>query len=467
MHLDFMLERFRDFADRDAVVWRDQPYSYDWVADRVAHWLDAAKASGLSQGAVVSVEADFSPDSIALFLALTQHACVVVPLTASVAAKRDEYLRVGQVEYSITLGDDSTEGPAARSAFEATGTTADHAHYAALRQQGLPGLVLFSSGTTGDSKAAVHNLAAVLTKYTTRRPAKRMISFLLFDHIGGVNTMLHSLSNGGCLVTVAERTPRAVLQAVAQHAVEVIPTSPTFINLILLSRAEEGLDLSSLKVVTYGTESMPESTLLRFNERFPGIKLHQTYGLSEVGILRSKSKDSRSLWMKIGGEGFETRVVDDMLEIKAKSAMLGYLNAPSPFTEDGWFQTGDEVLVDGDYVQILGRRSELINVGGQKVYPAEVESVIKKVDNVADAVVYGEASAILGQMVCATVQPQEPEDKRRLKKRIKTVCRQQLQPYMVPAKIVIDTASQAGARFKKDRNPQRLVQREPTKKEPT
>ena len=98
---------------------------------------------------------------------------------------------------------------------------------------------------------------------------------------------------------------------------------------------------------------MPESTLKRFNQLFPDIKLLQTYGLSEVGILRSKSKSSDSLWVKVGGEEFETRVIDGMLEIKAKSAMLGYLNAPSPFTEDGWFKTWDAVEVEGEYIKIL------------------------------------------------------------------------------------------------------------------
>ena len=97
-------------------------------------------------------------------------------------------------------------------------------------------------------------------------------------------------------------------------------------------------------MVTYGTEAMPESTLKRFHEILPEVKLLQTYGLSEIGIMRSKSLSSDSLWVKIGGEDFQTRVVDGLLEIKAKSAMLGYLNAPSPFTEDGWFKTGDEVL---------------------------------------------------------------------------------------------------------------------------
>lgn len=55
--------------------------------------------------------------------------------------------------------------------------------------------------------------------------------------------------------------------------------------------------------------------------------------------------------------------MDGILQIKAKSAMLGYLNAPSPFTEDGWFITGDRVEVDGEYIRIMGRDSETINMG--------------------------------------------------------------------------------------------------------
>ena len=111
---------------------------------------------------------------------------------------------------------------------------------------------------------------------------------------------------------------------------------------------------------------MPESTLKRIHEIFPQVQLLQTYGLSELGILRSKSKDSTSLWVKVGGHGFETKVVDGILWIRAQSAMMGYLNAANPFDEEGWMNTEDEVEVDGDYIRILGRRTDIINVGGQK-----------------------------------------------------------------------------------------------------
>jgi acyl-CoA synthetase (AMP-forming)/AMP-acid ligase II len=259
------------------------------------------------------------------------------------------------------------------------------------------------------------------------------------------------LSNAGCVVTVAERSPDHVAAAIAKHRVQILPTSPTFINLLLVSEAYQRHDISSLELVTYGTEVMPESTLARFHGIFPTIRLQQTYGLSELGILRSKSKSSDSLWVKVGGEGYQTRIVDDMLEIKAESAMLGYLNAPSPFTADGWFVTGDVVEVEGDYLRILGRRSEIINVGGEKVYPAEVESVIQQLDGVEDVSVTGEPNPLVGQMVVATIKLTTGESAADFRKRMRLFCRDKLAAFKVPQKVTLVADTIHNDRFKKIR----------------
>jgi acyl-CoA synthetase (AMP-forming)/AMP-acid ligase II len=250
-------------------------------------------------------------------------------------------------------------------------------------------------------------------------------------------------------VTVQDRSPDGVLKAIERHKADLLPTSPTFINLLLLSEAYKRHNLSSLKLVTYGTESMPESTLRRFNKLFPNIRLLQTYGLSEVGILRSKSKYSNTLWMKIGGEGYKTRVLDGVLQIKAQSAMLGYLNAPNPFTDDGWFDTGDCVQLNGEYLKIIGRKSDIINVGGKKVYPAEVENVIQELDGVLQVTVFGEKNALLGNIVCANVSLSAQEDGQRFKRRLKRYCKTKLDPFEIPVKINIKNEVQYTDRFKK------------------
>jgi acyl-CoA synthetase (AMP-forming)/AMP-acid ligase II len=445
MHIDFLLDRFRAAGDAPAIVWRDREYSYAWLLGEVESTAAQLDRERVPAGAVTAIEADFSPRSVALLLALAQRSAILVPLTSSVEDKKPEFRALAEVECRVWINDDDSVG------IEHLGAAAAHPLLVALKQRGHPGLVLFSSGSTGKSKAALHDLVPMLEKFKVPRHTRRAIAFLLFDHIGGFNTLLYNLSNGGCVVTVPDRLPETVCRAIERHHVQLLPTSPTFLNLLLVSEAWKSHDLGSLETITYGTEVMPESTLRRMNELFPGVNLLQTYGLSEVGILRSKSRSSDSLWVKVGGEGFEIRVVDGMLEILAKSAMLGYLNAPSPFTEDGWFKTGDAVEVDGEWIRILGRKSELINVGGEKVYPAEVESVLQTMDGVEDVAVSAIPNPITGQAVLARVKLAAPEALASFRARMHAHCRGRLERFKVPQKVELVEASLHGERFKKMR----------------
>ena len=132
--------------------------------------------------------------------------------------------------------------------------------------------------------------------------------------------------------------------------------------------------------------------------------------------------------------------------------MLGYLNAPSPFTKDGWFITGDKVLQKGDYIKILGRKSEIINVGGEKVYPQEVENVIQEMDNVAEVTVFGEKNPIIGNIVCAKVRLIENVNQKDFTMRLKKYCSKKLQNYKVPVKIKVVKDKQYSERYKKNRS---------------
>jgi long-chain acyl-CoA synthetase len=434
-------------VEREAIVWRGRSFSYAWLDENWRLWKSRLESAGLGRQAVVVLEADFSPAAIAALLALVECGCVVVPVLRSTRGDRARMYRIAQAGHRLRIGE--TEA----WELESLPGRAGHPHFETLRERGHPGLVLFSSGTSGEPKAAVHDVVPLLGKYRTRRPAWRTITFLLFDHIGGINTILHALSNGATLITVEDRSPDAVCAAIEQSRAEVLPASPTFLRLLLLSHAQDRFDLSSIRVVNYGTEPMSETTLKRLHEAFPQAQLLQSYGLAEVGILRSKSKSNDSIWLKVGGEGIETRVVDGILQIKSPSTMLGYLNAPSPFTDDGWFVTGDAVEVDGDYLKIVGRRSELINVGGEKVYPAEVEEVIETMDNVAAATVYGQANPLMGNIVCARVALIEPEDEGKFAIRLKRHCRERLPSYQVPVKVAVVGRDMIGERFKKRRTP--------------
>jgi long-chain acyl-CoA synthetase len=444
----WLMERIAQYADRPAVALSDWSVPYADISALAGKAERALAAVGVEQGWVVALEADYSPGAIATLLALARLGAVVVPLTNAVQAERDSYLDISRVRLRVRI---DPANDALQLERRDSGVSAPHPLIAGLAARGHPGLVLFSSGSTGSPKAALHDLAVLLDKFRRPRPGPRTLTFLLLDHIGGLNTLFHVLSNGGLIVPIASRDPDAVCAAIEVHRVELLPTSPTFLNLLLLSEAYARHDLSSLRRITYGTEVMPASTLVRLHEVLPGVELLQTYGLSEIGILRSRSRDSGSLWVQVGGEGYETKIEDGTLRVRARSAMLGYLNAPSPFDADGWLDTGDLVEVDGDWIRILGRRSEIVNVGGQKVFPAEVESVLLDLPGVRDVLVVAEPNPITGQVVTARFNLDRLESPAELKRRVRAFCQGRLAPWKVPVKVEVLDREQYSARFKRTR----------------
>jgi long-chain acyl-CoA synthetase len=446
-YMDTFKKKFEEHPQLPAIIWNNNTVSYENLVVRFNRAIEFIRKNNLKTGEVVSLTGDFTPNTIALLFALIHNGNIVVPFNYSV--KESEYVKfdISRVQKGITVNIKDDE-----YRIEDKSGDGQHILYETIRKHKHPGLVLFTSGTSGKPKGAVHDFSKLLEKFNNARKSLRTVNFLLFDHWGGLNTMFHTLSNGGVVLSLNDRKPESVCTFIEKYKIELLPASPSFLNLLLLSEAYKNHDLSSLKLITYGTEPMPQTTLERLKKTFPGLKLQQTYGLIELGVLRSKSKSDDSLWVKVGGEGFETRVIDGLLEIKAESAMLGYLNAPSPFTDDGWFMTGDQVEVDGEYIKILGRKSEIINVGGEKVYPAEVEGVIQYLDNVAEVTVFAEKNPIMGNIVCAKVRLIVEEDKKEFTMRLKKYCKLKLQSFKIPVKVIIDNTLQHNERFKKIRN---------------
>jgi len=445
MSVTWLIDRMRSWENEKAIIWRDSEFTYRDLLLSVDSWISELDIRGIQGGSVVAIEGDYSPRTCSLLLALMLKKAIVVPLSRAIKNRRKDFLNIAEVQYIFSFDDrDSWQE-------EKRGIPIKNNLLRQLIAIGEPGLVLFSSGSTGENKAALHNLSKFLQKFIARRYRLRTLIFLLFDHIGGINTLFYTLSNGGTMVISPLRTPTAICRHIEKYKVELLPTSPSFLNLLLISEAYKGYDLSSLKKVTYGTEVMPESLLKRLHRIFPWVEFVQTYGLSELGILRSKSKYSDSLWVKVGGEGFKIKVIDGVLWIKADAAMLGYLNAPNPFDEEGWMNTGDLVEVERDYIKILGRESDIINVGGQKVYPAEVESVLMEMDNVINASVRREENPITGNVVAARLTLAKPEDLSSLKKRVRKYCQARLESYKIPVKIEVTDDVQYSGRFKKVR----------------
>jgi acyl-CoA synthetase (AMP-forming)/AMP-acid ligase II len=422
-----------------------EEFTYAWTLDRLDAWLNKIKESNIPQGAVVALSGDYSPDICCLLLALIEHKAVAVPFASVTGKEKEELLDIAEAEFEFVFGE---EGFRDLKRFDRQVT---NPLLRGIISDRSPGLVVFSSGSTGRPKGILHDFSRILEKFMVPRKTLRTLTFLQLDHLGGINTLLYVLSNGGTVISLKDRSPAAIGEAVERYQIELLPVTPSFLNLFIVSDEFRKWDLSSLKIISYGTEVMPQATLEKVKTLFPDVGLQQTYGLSELGVLRTKSRDDGSLWVKVGGEGFETRVVDGILWIRAKSAMLGYLNAPQPFDAEGWFNTDDQVEVDGEYLKILGRKSEIINVGGQKVFPAEVEDVLIQIDNIKDAVVFGEKNFLMGNVVAAKVNLIADEDDASVKKRVREFCKARLSSYKVPVRIEVARDELFNSRFKRIR----------------
>jgi long-chain acyl-CoA synthetase len=427
--IGFILDCLEAQNEQPVLFWRGCACSGSFLSTQVRQDMEFLAIHGVKAGTTVLLRGDYSPRTVSMLLALIELRTIVAPLLPATMAKTPVLLQIVDPEYQVDV---AMEGEPVLTRHE---RNQPHVLLRTLREEGRPGLILFTSGSTGQPKGVVHDFGRLLTKFHKRRPTMRTLNFLLFDHWGGLNTLLHCLANASPVVLPENRSPDHICELLERHKIELLPASPTFLNMLLLSKAYQGRDLSALRLITYGSEPMPTSTLSGLRSAFPQVELRQTYGLIELGVLRAKSLSSESLWVKVGGEGYDLRIVDGILQIKADSAMLGYLNAPSPFTEDGYFITGDRVELNGEYMRFLGRDSELINVGGQKVFPAEVEEILLQCELVQEAVVYGQRHPITGKIVCADVQLRDSIDEGEARRAIKRFCAERLEPFKVPVKI--------------------------------
>jgi len=198
---------------------------------------------------------------------------------------------------------------------------------------------------------------------------------------------------------------------------------------------------------------MPESLLLKLRIAFPRTRLLQTFGTSETGITKTSSRSSDSLEIRLDDPNTQYKIVEGELWLKSKTQVIGYLNASmESFTEDGWFKTGDLVEeVENSYLRIKGRAKEVINVGGEKVLPSEVESIVLEIESVSDCTVYGAKNAITGQMVAVQIVLEVGIDKKEAKIFIRKYCKQKLDSYKVPVKFEFVDQTNYGERFKKKR----------------
>lgn len=447
MIIETLFERLS--GDSDAVFLidsSDSPVKRGQIVEEARKAKRHLTDQGIGPGDVVAIAGDYKLNTMAYLLALIELRTIIAPLSAHSPESwsRAVDLVQAQVQIDTLAADvDLERMPSSKST---------HALYQQLRQREHSGLVLLSSGTTGQPKAVVHDFEGFLTRFAQPPRPVRTLAFMQFDHVGGIYNLFSCLFNLSTLVYSTERSPTRVGELIAKHKIEFLPTSASFLNILVIDRPWDRFDFHSLKYVVYGTERVNALVLEKITKELPWVKFHQNYGLSEVGLLRSTSKSNDSIWLKIQDDLASVRVRDGMLEIQSSLTMLGYLNAEHRTSPDGWYITGDLAEEKDGWIRVFGRKSDLIKVAGNAVHPSEIEDVIMQMPEIIDVIVGKEENLLLGESITATVQTRGETPPAEMRQKVRQFCLERLSPYKVPSKILVTTEAIYGPRFKKKRS---------------
>jgi len=443
---EFIIDQIKQHDTKLAVIYNDIEYNYNQLFLQIDLYYNIIKLQ-IRSGQTVSILSDYSFYSVALFFALYKNKNIIVPITSKIETEVKERLNIVNCNYSILIENDVIK-------IEKLEEKNCNELIERLIVENCSGLILFSSGSTGKPKAMIHNLDNFINSFKDKKSKNLVfLIFLMFDHIGGLNSLLNCISMGVTMVFPQTRNPEEICKLIEKYQINILPASPTFLNLILISESYLKYDLSSLRLITYGTEPMPDSLLIKLKNEFTKVKFLQTFGTSETGISNTVSKSSDSTLIKIDDPNIQYKIVENELWLKSNTQILGYLNSSMDrFTEDGWFKTGDIVeSLESGFLKIIGRNNDIINVGGEKVFPTEVESVILQMTDIEDCIVYGEPNPIIGQMVVVKVKFKNDINSIDAKKIILSFCKDKIERFKIPTKVIIMNDIEFSSRFKKKR----------------
>ena len=267
-------------------------------------------------------------------------------------------------------------------------------------------ILILTSGTTGEPKCARYTWRDLFAQ-ASNRPAPENERWLLayrLNHFAGLQMLVHVLQNGSTLVLSESNRVADSLQAIQEYSVTHVSSTPTFWRYALATLPASGHGLA-LSHITLGSEPVSASLLEQLQQVFPKARIVHIYASTEAGSCVSVSDMLPGLPIAIlqrdKDADVQFRVIEGELYIKSAHGMRGYAGTEDVANKDeeGWLATGDLVRIEDTRILFMGRRSEIINVGGVKVHPLEVENIISSLPGVKLARVFGQDNPVAGQIV--------------------------------------------------------------------
>jgi long-chain acyl-CoA synthetase len=475
--IDLWSQSVASFPEHTAVSHLDRTYTYRELDGLIGRLAAGLRRLGVEPGDRVALVMPNCLHSIVCYLGAIHAGATAVPI--NIRLKADEMRFILEDSGARLVVVHRTTWPAVREAaqgirgVEATiGVDLDETGVIAIGSameaepvephRAAPddvAAIIYTSGTTGVPKGAMithgnvlFNVQATIAGHGFRADDIHTLAVPLF-HVTGLNTIMPTaFHQGAAVVVTAQIAPTEILALIERHRATTWFGVPTTMILLAQTPHIDRFDVSSLRLIAYSGAPMPVRTIEQLRALFAGVSLHNFFGLTETTSCTSVLPDDQALVRpeSIGRvvPGLEAKVVDETghalpagqvgeLLIAGPSICKGYWRRPDATAEaivDGWFHTGDAAYIDDEgFVFLQGRKKEMIIVGGENVYPVEVENVLTRHPSVAEVAVIGAPHHVFGEVVKAVVvvRPDAKVDARELKRH----CSERLASFKVPQAI--------------------------------
>ena len=413
-----------------ALRWQGGDITYGELAQRSGRTAAALVARGIERGDRVAILAYNCPEYLELLFACARLGAVLVTLNWRLAPPEWKFildhsgarLLVHDDEFTkqldglnlrlIRAGFDLCQGGEAPPI---AGKTND------------PLLLVYTSGTTGKPKGAVHTQATLVANAAAgveahaMTAADRILTFLPMFHVGGLNNQtLPALSVGATVVLQSRFAPDAALAAIETEKPTIVLLVPAVMKALVEHPRFAAADLSSLRFAMAGSSVVPVELIRAFHKR--GLPVGQIYGSTETGpvsiVLKREDALRKEGASGVPALGCAVRIVDDAgsdvapgqsgeVLIKAPNLMIGYWQDPEATRaaiHEGWYRTGDIGRQDAEgFYWVDERKKDMIISGGENIYPAELEAVLDECPDLAESAVIARADPRWGEVPVAVV----------------------------------------------------------------
>lgn len=467
--------------NKTAIIFQGKHISYGELDRMISRFSSGLQSLGLERGDVLSIFLPSLPELIVAYLGTVRAGMTVNVVNAMLKEQEVSYIikdcqtrailvdnnrlpiveavqgEVDSLEEIIVLGD-AAEGREQGA----------YARFRNLLQQGDESAdvvrtkgsdlchLMYTSGTTGWPKGVMathlnvwHN-ARQFGKVHFSAEDTIMVATPIFHCWGLINGTLGMLSRGGTVITVERFYPEETLNDIERLKPTVFQGVPPMYNLLLKQPDLQSRDISSVRFCLSAATKMPENLIHQVEERLQW-RYAEAWGLTEVSCVGTTSpyQETRVGSCGKGMDDAEIKVIDEEgnalppgqqgeLCVRGTCVTRGYLNKPEAtavvFDEEGWFHSGDIAYMDDDgYAYIVDRKKDMINVGGEKVFPSEVEDMMLSHPKIKDLVIVGIPDEIRGEAPKAFIELKEGESA--TEEEIRAYCKEKMAPYKVPVSV--------------------------------